>query len=152
MVEIIELNGDEYLFLKGNVPSLKNSKVKTSKGIFSSKTVTKYIRSFGIQSYSASRKQVKGYVNKQNDFLKTKEYFDKYLINKPYEIGFHFVRESKHKYDFNNANQLIADLMTAHDILEDDDTTNFLPYPLKINGTADSYSKENPGVYIKVLN
>ena len=151
MIEIINNNNEEYLFINGNVPSLKNSKIKTAKGIFSSKTVNKYIRSLGIQSYSASRKLVKSYVTKRNEFLDCEPYFKKYLTVKPYKIGFHFVRGSKHKYDFNNANQIIADLMTAHNFIEDDDTTEFLPFPLEIDGKYDSYSKEKPGVFIKVL-
>jgi len=151
MVKEIEINGEHYLFIEGNVPSLKNSKIKTSKGIFSSQTVVKYIRSFGIQSYSASRKQVKGYVTKRNEFLDVKPYFDKYVKDYPIKVGFHFIRKSKHKYDFNNANQIIADLLTAHDIIEDDDTTVFLPFPLEMNGKYDDYSKENPGVFIKIL-
>lgn len=151
MVKIILLYGKEYLFIEGSVPSLKNSKVKTSKGIFSSKSVNKYIRSLGIQSYSSSKKIVRGYVSRPNEFLKTKEYFEKYLITKPYKIGFHFIRGSKHRYDFNNANQLLADLMVAHDIIEDDDTTIFLPFPLEIDGRYDNYDKENPGVIIGVL-
>ncbi len=151
MVRIIELNGSEYLFIEGNVPSLKNAKIKTSKGIFSSKTVKKYLNKLGIQSYSSGKKIVKGYVNRPNEFLKTKEYFEKYLKNKPYKIGFHFIRGSRHKYDFNNANQIIADLMVAHEIIEDDDTTQFLPYPLEIDGVFEKYNKENPGVYIKIL-
>lgn len=151
MVRNIVLNGDEYLFISGSVPSLKNSKVKTSKGIFSSKAVNKYIRALGIQSYSSSKKIVKTYVARENEFEKTREYFKKYLIKTPYKIGFHFVRGSKHRYDFNNANQLISDLLTAHDIIEDDDTTIFLPFPMEINGEYSSYSKENPGVYIRVL-
>ena len=152
MVEIIQLNGEEYLFIKGNVPSLKNSKIKTSKGIFSSKTVKKYLNSLGIQSYSCSKKIVKGYITRPNEFEKTFEYFKKNLENKPYEIGFHFIRKSKHSFDFNNANQIIADLMTAHNIIEDDNMDNFLPYPLKINNVAYSYNKDNPGVLIKILN
>jgi ribulose bisphosphate carboxylase small subunit len=151
MVKIIEYNGDEYLFISGNVPSLKNSKVKSLRGIFSSPAVNRYIRALGIQSFSSRKKIIKGYVTKPNEFLKTKEYFTKYLITKPYKIGFHFVRGSKHKYDFNNANQLIADLLTAHDIIEDDDTTQFLPFPMEMNEVYSSYSKENPGVYIRVL-
>lgn len=151
MVDNIIINDEHYLFIKGNVPSLKNSKIKTSRGIFSSKTVNNYIRSFGIQSYSASRKQVKGYVTKKNEFLTIKPYFEKYVRDYPIKVGFHFVRKSKHKYDFNNANQIIADLLTAHDIIEDDDTTQFLPFPLEIDGRYDSYSKENPGVFIKIL-
>ena len=62
MVEIVELNGEILLFIKGNVPSLKNSKIKTSRGIFSSKTVKRYLNSLGIQSYSPSKKIVKGYL------------------------------------------------------------------------------------------
>ena len=34
----------DMIFIPHNVPSLKNSKVKTSKGIFASPTVSKYIR------------------------------------------------------------------------------------------------------------
>lgn len=152
MVKIVTLNGDEYLFISTNVPSLKNSKVKTSKGIFSSKTVGKYLRGLGIQSYSSGKKIVKGYVNRPNEFLKCKEYFEKYLINKPYEIGFHFVRGTRHKFDFNNATQIIADLMTAHNFIEDDDMDNFIPIPFKINNQFYTYNKEHPGVYIKILN
>ena len=152
MVKITELNGEEYLWIGSNTPSLKNSKVKTSKGIFSSKTVGKYLRGLGIQSYSASRKVVKGYVNRPNEFLKCKEYFEEHLINKPYKVGFHFVRGTRHKFDFNNANQIIADLMVAHDFIEDDDMDNFVPYPLEIEGRVYSYDKENPGVYISILN
>jgi len=152
MVEILELNGEECLFIKGNVPSLKNSKVKTSRGIFSSKTVKRYLRGLGIQSFSSGRKEVKGFVRRENEFLKCKPFFEKHLKNKPYAIGFHFIRGTKHKFDFNNASQIMADLMTAHDYIEDDDMDNFLPYPLKIDGKAYSYDKENPGVLIMVLN
>lgn len=152
MVKIVELNGDEYLFIAGSVPSLKNSKVKTSKGIFASKTVKNYLRELGIQSYSASRKTVLKYARKENEFLKCKEYLDKYLGEKPHEFGFHFIRRTKHSFDFNNANQLIADLLTAHDFIEDDDMDNFVPFPLKIKERFYSYDKENPGVLIRILN
>ena len=46
----------DVIFIKGNIPSLKNSKVKTSKGVFHSKTVTNFLRSYGIKSYSSQRK------------------------------------------------------------------------------------------------
>ena len=152
MVRKIELDGNEYLFIGGNVPSLKNSKVKTAKGIFSSQTVNKYLRLLGIASFSSSRKMVTGFVRRENEFLKCKEYFDSTIGELPCEIGFHFIRKTKHKFDFNNATQIIADLMTAHGFIEDDDMDNFLPYPIKINGKAYSYDKEEPGVLIRVLN
>lgn len=144
---------DSLIFIKGSVPSLKNSKVKTSKGIFSSKSVKKYLANLGIQRYSCSKKEVIGYKTKPNIFLteiipKVK----KLLENKPipYEIGFHFVRNTKHKFDFNNANQLIADLLVAHDAIEDDNMDYFIPYALKMNDCFYSYDKENPGVWIYI--
>lgn len=152
MVKNLELDGKPAIFIEGHVPSLKNGKIKSSRGIFSSKTVKRYLNNLGIQSYSSSKKIVKGYVKKENEFEKVREFFEKNLINKPYEIGFHFVRKSKHNFDFNNANQLIADLLVAHNILEDDDMTNFIPFALKINDVYYSYDKKNPGVYIQILN
>ena len=68
---------NKLIFIPGNVPSSKNSRINTSKGSFASKTVKSYLNSLGIQSYSSSKKLVKGYVNKPNlidnlreDFLK----------------------------------------------------------------------------------
>lgn len=139
--------------LIGNVPSLKNSKIKTSKGIFSSKTVKKYLYSLGIQRYSAKNKIVVTYKNRENEFEKLRKDFDEMIKNKnyPLKIGFHFIRNSKRSFDFNNANQIIADLLVAHNFIEDDSMDYFLPFPLKIEGNYYSYNKEEPGVIIKIL-
>lgn len=64
-------------------------------------------------------------------------------------VKFHFVRGSKHKFDFGNAMELIADLMTAHNLLIDDNMDYFIPMPLKIGNNWYSYNKNNPGVIIK---
>lgn len=143
---------ENLIFINGNVPSLKNSKVKTQRGIFSSKTVKKYLSSLGIQRYSPSRKEVVGFVRRENEFAKLIPLFEEKLKNcePPFDIGFHFVRDSKRDFDFNNATQIIADLMVAHNIIEDDNMKYFLPYPLKIDGKAYSIDKQNPGVYIKI--
>lgn len=143
---------NELIFIPYNVPSLKNSKVKTSRGIFSSPTVTKYLRLLGIQSYSAGRKTVVGYKTRPNQFEALRGKFEEAFkgIEPPYDIGFHFVRKDKRSCDFNNINQIVADLMTAHDFIEDDNMNYFLPYPLKINGKAFSINKDNPGVWLKI--
>ena len=143
---------EDLIFIPYNVPSLKNSKVKTSRGIFASATVTKYLRLLGIQQYSSSKKIVKGYVTRPNEFEKLRPQFEKLMKGKkePFDIGFHFVRDSKRDFDFNNATQIIQDLMVAHDIIEDDNMRYFLPYPLKINNKAYTVDKENCGVYIKI--
>lgn len=143
---------NELIFIPNNVPSLKNSKIKTSRGIFPSKTVKNYLTDLGIQRYSASRKEVVGYAKKPNKFEELREIFNKALEGKepPIEIGFHFVRKTKHKFDFNNANQIIADLLTAHGIIEDDNMDCFIPYAFKMNDKFYTIDKENPGVYLKI--
>lgn len=143
---------DELIFIPGNCPSLKNSKIKTSRGIFPSKTVKSYLTDLGIQRYSASRKEVIGYKTKPNKLEELRDLFNKALEGKepPVEIGFHFVRKSKHKFDFNNANQIIADLLTAHGIIEDDNMDYFIPYAFKMNDKYYTIDKDNPGVYLRI--
>lgn len=140
------------IWIDGNVPSLKNSKIKTSRGIFPSKTVKKYLQGVGIQKYSVREKIVKGYVTRDNLFENLRPQFEEAMKDKKYpmKIGFHFVRNSKRSFDFHNAVQIIADLMVAHDFIEDDDMDHFIPVPLKIKGAFYSIDKERPGVYIKI--
>ncbi len=146
------MENEELIFIPNNTPSLKNSKIATSRGVFSSKTVKKYLGLLGIQNYSPGRKEVKGYVNRPNLFEQLRPQFEKALEGKeaPFNIGLHFVRDSKRKFDFNNANQIIADLMVAHDIIEDDNMDFYLPYPLILDDKAYSYNKEKPGVWLKI--
>lgn len=146
------MNRKDWIWVPFNVPSLKNSKIKTSRGIFPSKTVKKYLQKLGIQRYSVSKKEVKGYVTKENLFENLRWEFQKQIKDKTYplKIGFHFIRDSKRKFDFHNAVQIIADLMVAHNFIEDDDMTCFLPVPLKYKGKYYSINKEKPGVLIKI--
>lgn len=143
---------NELIFIPFNVPSLKNSKIKTSRGIFPSKTVKSYLTKLGIQRYSASRKEVIEYKTRPNIIEELRHRFNKCLEGKelPVEIGFHFVRNTKHKFDFNNANQIIADLLTAHKIIEDDNMDCFIPYAFKMNDKFYTIDKENPGVYLMI--
>lgn len=139
------------IFIPGHVPSLKNSKVKTSRGIFYSKTVKKYLQKLGIQRFSSSKKIVIGYKTRQNEFAKLLENFN-FNYESPLVVGFHFVRSTKHKFDFHNAVQIVADLLVAHDFIEDDNMDYFIPVPFKMNKQWYSYDKENPGVYLKIYN
>lgn len=135
-------------FIPGNVPSLKNSKVKTSRGIFPSATVVLYLRSLNIQQYSVRKKKVKGYVDKTkpNRFAQAFKGWTK--PDKRIFVGFHFVRNSKRKFDFNNATQIIQDLMVAHDYIEDDDMSWFIPMVWHKEGEFYSIDREKPGVYL----
>jgi hypothetical protein len=136
-------------FIPGNVPSLKNSKVKTSRGIFPSKTVTKYLQNLGVKSYSVRDKRVDEYKTRPNLFRQHLQTFPN-TLNYPIELGFHFVRRTKANFDFNNATQIIQDLMVAHNFIEDDSMKFFIPYAYKIDNNYYSVDKENPGVYLKL--
>ena len=141
------------LFIKGNIPSSKNSKINTTKGSFMSKTVRNFLSIYGIQKYSVRDKTVTGYARRPNTFMLYKRPFLELVGNKEYplKIGFHFIRGTKHLADFHNLVQILADMFVAHDFIEDDNMNYFLPFPLEVDGQWYSYDKDNPGVIIKIL-
>lgn len=125
-------------FIPGSTPSSKNSKVWTGRFLVVSKAVKKYIKA----SEPAWKDQA----------VKFKKQLAK--SSKPYKIGFHFVRGSKHKYDFVNPVQTVQDLMVTYGWLEDDNVEIMYPVPLeypKDSGQFSSYDKNNPGVYIEII-
>jgi predicted metallo-beta-lactamase superfamily hydrolase len=99
-----------------------------------------------------SKKEVLGYKTRDNEFEKLREEFQKLMDNAKGDkiISFHFVRGTKHKFDFHNMVQIVADLLVAHNFIEDDDMDHFIPMPFKVKGEWYSYDKENPGVWIKI--
>lgn len=139
------------VFIPHNVPSLKNSKVATSKGVFPSKTVTNYLRKHGIKSFSSSKKRIEKYKTKRFTFP-LKELQDLFKDGEyPIVVGLHFVRDSKREFDFNNASQIIFDLLTAFDIIPDDSMKYVIPFVMQIDEEYYSYDKDNPGVFIDIL-
>lgn len=136
----------DIFFIPFNTPSLKNSKQATSRGLFMSKTCRQYLQKLGVKSYG--KHGVTDYKQRENMFKKVFRDFkvEKYRA----KVSFHFVRDSKRKFDFHNAVQIVADLMVAHDIIEDDDMSHFLPFPWGIEDKWFSVDKENAGVYIKI--
>lgn len=142
------------IFIPGNVPALKNGKIKAKNGVFSAPSIGKYLRSLGIQSYNSRKKTVKPYVDKNRP-----NYFEsirKDIVNNVNRDSqtlfyFHFVRKSKHRFDFGNAVELLSDLFTSHNFIEDDSMDYFLPFPYKRDGKWYSYDKDNPGVYILII-
>ena len=139
------------VFIKGNVPSSKNSKVATKTGLFHSKTVSKYLRSLGIMAYSVTRKTVTGYKTIPSTYP-IKELTDLFKDSvAPIKVGLHFVRKDKKHFDFHNISQVVFDLMVAHNIIEDDNMNCIIPFPFQIDCEWYSVDKENPGVYITIL-
>ena len=104
------------IFIAGNTPSSKNSKqfvtLKNGKKLLlNSKIVRKYI----------DKSEMDWIFNKTEFFkmLKGKE--------KPYKIELYFIRDSRRKFDYINAAQIIFDLMQEYGYIEDDDSTNVIP-------------------------
>ncbi|PGH22558.1 hypothetical protein RN96_05380 [Fusobacterium polymorphum] len=104
------------IFISGNTPSSKNSKqfvtLKNGKKLLlNSKIVRKYI----------DKSEMDWRFNKTEFFkmLKGK--------NKPYKIELYFIRDSKRKFDYINAAQIVFDLMQHYGYIEDDDSINVIP-------------------------
>lgn len=123
------------IFIAGNTPSSKNSKqfvtLKNGKKLLlNSKIVRKYI----------DISEMDWRFNKTEFFkmLKGKE--------KPYKIELYFIRDSKRKFDYINAAQIVFDLMQEYGYIEDDDSTNVIPI---FKGFE--VDKARAGVEIRVL-
>ncbi|WP_339002912.1 hypothetical protein LDK17_08845 [Fusobacterium polymorphum] len=104
------------IFISGNTPSSKNSKqfvtLKTGKTmLLNSKTTQNYIK------------------NSKADWLLNKNKFLAMVKNKskPYKIELFFIRDSRRRFDYINAAQIIFDLMQEYGYIEDDDSTNIIP-------------------------
>jgi len=104
------------IFIAGNTPSSKNSKqfvtLKTGKKLLlNSKTVQNYIK------------------NSKADWLINKNEFLKMLKGKekPYRVELYFIRDTRKRFDYINAAQIVFDLMQEYGYIEDDDSTNVIP-------------------------
>lgn len=123
------------IFIKGNTPSSKNSKqfvtLKNGKTmLLNSKTVQNYIKKSKV------------------DWIKNKTEFLKMLKDKekPYKIELFFIRDSRRRFDYINAAQIIFDLMQEYGYIEDDDSTNVIPV-----FSGFKVDKARAGVEIRVL-
>lgn len=137
------------IWIPGNVPSSKSSNIKTEHGIFKSKQVRQYLQGLGVKKYS-TRHGVTGYKTRPNLF---RDAITPYggLYDYPVILGMHFVRSSRRRFDFNNASQIICDLLAAHGFVEDDDCDHLYPVPMWRNGGFYSLDKHAPGVWLAVL-
>ena len=148
---------DNQIFIPNNVPSLKNSKQVSRRGgrtiVTSSKTVKAYLKAFGIKSFDSRKREVEYYKTIPMTFpLEDLQQFFKDLpVNAPVKVGFYFIRGSRHRADFQNLVQLLADLFVSFRLIEDDNMDYFLPFPLEIEGKYYHHDKESPGVILEIL-
>lgn len=115
------------IFIKGNVPSSKNSKVATKNGVFMSKTVRKYLQSLGVKNYSVGKKTVENYKTRPNLFTQAITPMFNDPMESPHVIGLYFIRDSRRKFDFLNVAQVVCDLLVAHRVFVDDNMDCVIP-------------------------
>lgn len=109
------------IFISGNTPSSKNSKRIIT--ITSKKTGKKTTR---LINSEVTEKYIK---NSKADWVLNKRNFLKMLVGKekPYKVELFFIRDSKRRFDYINAAQIIFDLMQVYGYIDDDDSTNVIP-------------------------
>ena len=109
------------IFISGNTPSSKNSKRIIT--ITSKKTEKKTTR---LINSEVTEKYIK---NSKADWILNKRNFIKMLVGKekPYKVELFFIRDSRRKFDYINAAQIVFDLMQHYGYIEDDDSTNVIP-------------------------
>jgi len=138
------------IFIPGEVPSSKNSKIKTNHGVFNSVAVRKYLKFIGVKKYSC-KNGVECYKRRPNIFNSPGLREEFWNVSFPVSVGVHFVRQTKRRFDFINLCQIIQDLLVAHKIIPDDDINNLDPVLMLVNGNRYTVDKERPGVYLHVL-
>lgn len=109
------------IFISGNTPSSKNSKrIITITNKKTGKKTTRLINSEVTEKYIKTSK---------TDWILNKNNFKKMIKDKekPYKIELYFIRDSKRRFDYINAAQIIFDLMQEYGYIEDDDSQNIIP-------------------------
>jgi hypothetical protein len=126
---------DDFVYIPGHVPSFKNSRIKTKQGAI-----------IPSKAWSTYQKESKPFWSVEQ------RTFNKLLIErqKPYNIGFYFIRKTLVKFDFHNICAGPLDLMTLYQWILDDNIDEILPIPLKLSDTFHSKSPKLAGVVIYV--
>ena len=134
---VLEGDGKTRIWIPGNVPSLKNNKRIVSIGpkdnrrpmLVPSKRHEEYKKATAIHWQRGARPFIMA-ANR---------------LSKPLEVGFRFVRGSRHRFDYTNALDTVQDLMVEFMWIEDDNADEIIPELIPYR-----YDKERPGVEIVV--
>lgn len=131
------------IFIPGNIPSLKNSKVWTGKYLVHNPTVTRWFAHIGHRHKKGEPCANLGCVwnAEKRNFV-----YPIQGMKYPLKVGLRFVRDSKRRFDYINAAQVVQDMMVEHGWLPDDNADYLVPVFLPYE-----YDKTNPGVYIELV-
>jgi len=122
------------IFIPEHVPSSKNSRVLTKQG--------KFVASKAVQTYRKNS----AIFWKINAVPFRTLHGDKLI-----HVAFHFVRKTRHLYDWVNPLQTVLDEMVKYEWIEDDNIDVIIPHPLEIDGRYTTHDPKKPGVFIQVL-
>jgi Holliday junction resolvase RusA-like endonuclease len=117
------------IFIPGNVPSSKNSRVWTGKFMVSSKAVNTW------------RKNTERYWEQYTSYW---DLNDKRIY--PIRLSMHFIRGNRHKFDYNNMSNTVLDEMVKYGWIPDDNADIVIPV-----FEPYTYDKKNPGVWLEIL-
>ena len=155
------------IFFPGNTPSLKNSKeilqmftkysdccrapvFRVGKGTAMKAYCTKCKKETKLKRpILAPSKRVREYKKASEGILyQNKPKFIQACANKPlpYLLGFFFVRDSKRKFDFGNAMEVLLDLFTEYGYYDDDNMNIVMNFPLGYQ-----VDPNRPGAYVVVM-
>lgn len=129
----------EMIFIPGNVPSSKNNKQIWWKKTKSGKKVPFITDSERVKKYRRFAEE---------HFLKLKKRFKELSSDKEYplKVEFFFIKQTRVRFDYNNATHIITDLMVEYGWIPNDDARHLKPIP----GGFD-VNKSYAGVFLKIL-
>jgi ribosomal protein L37AE/L43A len=158
-------NNKKTVFIKGNTPSLKNSKeimqlftknsvchkaplYKNNDGVWYCTKCNQPAQRLTRPTLIASKTVLAFKKETEGLWLQNKPKWVEMRKDKPnpFVIGFYFIRKSKHSFDYNNASHILLDLMTDYQYYVDDDMIHVIPEFLGYH-----YDKENPGAIITFM-
>ena len=137
----------KWIFITGNVPSLKNGKEIIQLPIKGAKPCCKCGHKKGRPMLTASKLH-KRYAKTTNHLWQQyRKTFKEIAATRTgrLHVLLYFVRDSRRKFDFTNATDTVQDLMVKHEGMEDDNTTVMVPVFAGVE-----VDKTKAGVYIAV--
>ena len=157
----MKVKNNRVIFLKGNIPSSKNSKEIQS--MFTGKSAccnSPYIKN-AVRDYTCTKchkscelgkvprlgnsKVVEEYIkNNSQQYIDNRPLFLELIKDLPKPI--YSIRDSNRRFDFINEMQIVCDLLVTHNWVADDDCLNLIPVHLGFH--KDSV---NPGMILTVL-
>lgn len=150
ILQALNIDSSEAIFIRGEVPSSKNSKRIFTR--HASRSNWKHYGRTVVPFITDSEATTKYKKNKKGEYAERVMDWKRIIAGKktPLYVEFIFLRSTKQKWDYNNLTECPQDLMQECGWIDDDDTTIMFPFPPPPPGFL--IDKNNAGVIIKLSN